>query len=80
MHNPNDVRLWHLKSQESNACSLSRKGQPQSRSTNPSDSPEMVMGFYSNTYPEQTTATIHGPTMKDDAAVYEFKTTIGTKG
>mgnify|MGYP004508244253 FL=1 len=35
---------------------------------NPSDSPEMVMGFYSNTYPELTTATIHGPTMKDDAA------------
>jgi hypothetical protein len=24
---------------------------------NPSDSPEMVMGFYSNTYPELTTAT-----------------------
>ena len=46
---------------------------------NPSDSPEMVMGFYSNTYPELTTATVHGPTMKDDAAVYEFKTTIGTK-
>ncbi|MCX4335409.1 MAG: PRTRC system protein C, partial [Bacteroidales bacterium] len=44
------------------------------------DSPEMVMGFYSNTYPELTTATVHGPTMKDDAAVYEFKTTIGTKG
>ena len=35
---------------------------------NPSDSSEMVMGFYSNTYPELTTATIHGPTMKDDAA------------
>ena len=48
--------------------------------SNPSDSPEMVMGFYSNTYPELTTATVHGPTMKDDAAVYEFKTTIGTKG
>ncbi len=47
---------------------------------NPSDSPEMVMGFYSNTYPELTTATVHGPTMKADAAVYEFKTTIGTKG
>lgn len=47
---------------------------------NPSDCPEMVMGFYSNTYPELTTATIHGPTMKDDKAVYEFKTTIGTKG
>ena len=47
---------------------------------NPSDSPEMVMGFYSNTYPELTTATVHGPTMKDDAAGYEFKLTSGTKG
>lgn len=42
--------------------------------------PEQVMGFYSNTYPELTTATVHGPTMKEDGAVYEFKTTIGTKG
>ena len=47
---------------------------------NPSDSPEMVMRFYANTYPELTTATVHGPTVKDDEAVYEFKTTIGTKG
>ena len=23
---------------------------------------------------------LHGPTIKDDKAVYEFKTTIGTKG
>ena len=26
------------------------------------------------------TATVHGPVIKDDKAVYEFKTTIGTKG
>lgn len=46
--------------------------------------PEMavndVMDFYSMTYPELTTATPHGPVMEDDSAVYEFKTTIGTKG
>ena len=46
----------------------------------PNDSPESVMSFYSNIYPELTTATVHGPTIKDDKAVYEFKTTIGTKG
>lgn len=44
---------------------------------NPNDSPESVMSFYSNIYPA---ATVHGPTIKDDKAVYEFKTTIGTKG
>ena len=47
---------------------------------NPSDSPEMVMSYYSNFYPELTTATVHGPVIKNDKAVYEFKTTIGTKG
>ncbi len=47
---------------------------------NPADSPENVMSFYSNTYPELTIATVHGPIIKDDMAVYEFKTTIGTKG
>ena len=47
---------------------------------NPSDSPEKVMSYYSNFNPELTTATVHGPVIKNDKAVYEFKTTIGTKG
>ena len=47
---------------------------------NTSDSPEMVMNYYSNFYPELTTATVHGPVIKEDKAVYEFKTTIGTTG
>lgn len=47
---------------------------------NPSDSPEMVMSYYSNFYPELTTATVHGPVIKEDKAVYEFTTTIGVKG
>lgn len=47
---------------------------------NPSDTPENVMSYYSNIYTELTTATVHGPTIMEDKAVYEFKTTIGTKG
>lgn len=43
-------------------------------------SPEAVLNFYSNTYPMLTTATIAGPTIQDDTVLYEFKTTIGTKG
>lgn len=39
-----------------------------------------VMDFYSMTYPELTTATVHGPEIQNDQAVYQFKTTIGTKG
>ena len=43
-------------------------------------SPSEVMDFYSMNYPELTTATVHGPEIEDDRAVYEFKTTIGVKG
>ena len=39
-----------------------------------------VTDFYSINYPELTTATVHGPVIKEDKAVYEFKTTIETKG
>ena len=46
----------------------------------PNISPDMVMGYYSNMYPELTTATVHGPVITEDMAEYEFKTTIGTKG
>lgn len=47
---------------------------------NPEMTVNNVMDFYSMTYPELTTATPHGPVLEDDCAVYEFKTTIGTKG
>lgn len=47
---------------------------------NPNLSPDMVMSYYSNFYPELTTATVHGPVIRDDKTEYEFKTTIGTKG
>lgn len=43
-------------------------------------SPDAVMQFYTGTYPELTTSNVHGPKIEDGQAVYEFKTTIGTKG
>lgn len=43
-------------------------------------SPEEVIQFYSATYPELTTSNVHGPKVEGDQAVYEFKTTVGTKG
>lgn len=46
----------------------------------PSMTPEEVMNFYSNQYPELTTSNVHGPVINDDVAEYKFKTTVGTKG
>ena len=43
-------------------------------------SPEEVMSFYSNTYPALTTSNGFGPEIKNDKCVYEFKTSVGTKG
>lgn len=43
-------------------------------------SAEEVIQFYSTQHPELTTCTIDGPKIEGDAAVYEFKTTVGTKG
>ena len=43
-------------------------------------SPDQVMTFYSNTYPELTTSAVHGPTYDNDKVVYRFNTTVGTKG
>ncbi len=43
-------------------------------------SPDEVMSFYSNTYPELTTSAVHGPEINGDTATYTFKSTIGTKG
>lgn len=47
---------------------------------NQSFSPEAVLGFYTNTYPELVTAKIEGPKIKDDEVLYKFVSTIGTKG
>ncbi len=47
---------------------------------NPELSPEQVLTFYSSSHPELTTATIDGPKIENDKAVYEFTATVGTKG
>ena len=47
---------------------------------NPDMTPEEVMNFYSNQFPELTTSNVHGPSIDGEKAVYEFKTTVGTKG
>lgn len=39
-----------------------------------------VMQFYSNRYPELTTAIMTGPVIVGRTAVYSVKTTVGTKG
>jgi PRTRC genetic system protein C len=47
---------------------------------NPEFSVDEVIQFYSGQHSELTTCTIDGPKIEDGAAVYEFKTTVGTKG
>lgn len=46
----------------------------------PSRSPEQVIVFYSNQYPELTTAKIAGSEYEGNKIVYEISTTIGVKG
>ena len=43
-------------------------------------SKEDVLDFYSNQYPELTNAHVVGPKIEDDSLVFEFVTTVGTKG
>ncbi|MDP3561736.1 MAG: PRTRC system protein C [Legionellaceae bacterium] len=47
---------------------------------NPALTPEEVLSFYSNAHPELTTATVAPMKMENDKAVFEFVTTVGTKG
>lgn len=42
--------------------------------------PEAVLNFYSQTYPELTTANIDGPEINNDRVEFHFITNIGTKG
>lgn len=46
----------------------------------PGMTPDEVMNFYANTYPDLTTSNVHGPEIEGDKAVYRFKSTVGTKG
>ena len=47
---------------------------------NPAFTPEQVLTYYTNQYPELVTASINGPEIKDEKATYEFKSVVGTKG
>lgn len=57
-----------------------KHGNRQLDDPDPEMTPEEVMQFYAGTYPELTTSNVHGPKMEGEVAVYEFKTTVGTKG
>lgn len=50
----------------------------------PDPNPEMlsaeVIKFYSAEHPELTNATINGPKVENDKAVYGFNSSVGTKG
>lgn len=39
----------------------------------PGEMPDAVMNYYANMYPELTTATVHGPVIENDTAVYEIQ-------
>jgi len=43
-------------------------------------SPEAICNHYSNLYAMLTTAKVVGPEIKNDRQVFEFVSTIGTKG
>lgn len=46
----------------------------------PKWSVQAVLNFYSNTYPNLTTAKISEPIIKEDTVQYRFESAIGTKG
>jgi PRTRC genetic system protein C len=42
--------------------------------------PDMVLNFYTGTYPILNNARIVGPEIKNDELQYRFESTMGTKG
>jgi PRTRC genetic system protein C len=46
----------------------------------PNMSLQEVVNHYSNQHPELTTASIQGPVIEGEEAVYRFTTVLGTKG
>lgn len=46
----------------------------------PSMTKEEVLDFYSNQYPELTNSNVSGGEIINDELVFEFNTSIGTKG
>jgi PRTRC genetic system protein C len=47
---------------------------------NPKLTAEEVLKWHAGKHPELNNATISGPTVEGDKALYEFKTTLGSKG
>ena len=47
---------------------------------NPDMSPQEVIKFYSSEYPELTNASVSGPKVESGKAMYNFNTSVGTKG
>jgi len=47
---------------------------------NPTMSIAEVLKFYSGSYAELTTATVTGPKLENDNAIYEFNQSAGVKG
>ena len=43
-------------------------------------SKEEVLDFYSNQYPELTNSSVTGPKIENDEQLFEFTTSVGTKG
>lgn len=46
----------------------------------PSMTPDEVLQFYANSYPELVTSTCQGPVYDGDTMTYSFQTVVGTKG
>ena len=47
---------------------------------NPNFTPDEVLKYYSNAYPELTNSGVSGPEVKSNHLEFTFKTSIGTKG
>jgi PRTRC genetic system protein C len=47
---------------------------------NPHFTPQEVVSFYSNTYPEITNSNIAGPEIEGGKAVYKISSVVGSKG
>lgn len=47
---------------------------------NPTYAPETVMEHYAGTYPELLNATVSGPKIENNKAIYTFEKSLGTKG
>lgn len=47
---------------------------------NPAFTPTETIKFFSVQYPELTTATVGGPKIEGAKLVFDFTTTVGTKG